>query len=116
MDRFLGIISDIDIGCMLSYAEPTGIALPEFLRMAKPVIASDVGGIPDIVQLGAGQLVAVNSGASELAERLAHLIDDPEQLRALQSAAWDRRQNASWRRVVRDLKNVLKLSSHAGEP
>jgi glycosyltransferase involved in cell wall biosynthesis len=115
MDRFLRVIRDIDIGCMLSHAELTGIALLEFLRMGKPVIASDVGGIPDIVQLGAGELIAAASAASELAERLARLIDDPEQLRELQSAAWHRRRNASWRRVVRELKNVLNLSSHAGE-
>ena len=115
MDRFLRVIRETDIGCMLSHAELAGIALLEFLRMGKPVIASDVGGIPDIVRLGAGQLIAADCAASELADRLAHLIDDRDRLRELQSAAWERRQNASWRRVIRELKIVLNSSSPLGE-
>jgi glycosyltransferase involved in cell wall biosynthesis len=115
MDRFLDIVRDIDIGCMLSRAELTGIALLEFLRMGVPVIATDVGGIPDIVELGAGQLVSPDIEASDLAERFARLLDEPEQLAELKESAWRRRQNASWRRVVRELKGVLNQPSDKGE-
>jgi glycosyltransferase involved in cell wall biosynthesis len=115
MDRFLEIVRDIDIGCMLSRAELTGIALLEFLRMGVPVIATDVGGIPDIVELGAGQLVMPEIRASDLAEHFARLLDEPERLDELRESAWRRRQNASWRRVVRELKDVLDQPSHRGE-
>jgi glycosyltransferase involved in cell wall biosynthesis len=107
IDRFIEIVCDIDVGCMLSRAETAGIALLEFLRIGIPVIATDVGGIPDIVDLGAGQLVSPEIRASDLAEHLARLLDDPERLAELQESAWRRRQNASWRRVVRELKGVL---------
>ena len=56
IDRFIEIIRNVDVGCMLSRAETAGIALLEFLRMGVPVMTTDVGGIPDIVDLGAGQL------------------------------------------------------------
>lgn len=107
MERFLEIVRNVDVGCMLSHAESTGIALLEYLRLGIPVIATDVGGIPDIVDLGAGQLVSPEIRPSDLAERLARLVDEPEQLAELQESAWRRRQNASWRRVVRELKTVL---------
>lgn len=107
MGRFLEIVRNTDIGCMLSRAELTGIALLEFLRIGVPVIATDVGGIPDIVELGAGELVLPETGPSHLAEHLARLLDDPERLDELRENAWRRRQNASWRRVVRELKDVL---------
>jgi glycosyltransferase involved in cell wall biosynthesis len=107
MERFLKIASNIDLGCMLSRAESAGIALLEFLRLGIPVIATDVGGIPDIVDLGAGQLVSPEIRASDLAERIARLLDEPERLAELRQNAWSRRQNASWRRVVRELKTVL---------
>ncbi len=107
MDRFIGIIRNVDIGCMLSRAELTGIALLEFLRMGVPIIATDVGGIPDILELGAGQLVSREISAGDLAQHLARLLDEPHQIAELQQNAWRRRRNASWRRAVQDLKGVL---------
>ena len=115
IDRFIEIVCNIDVGCMLSRAETAGIALLEFLRMGVPVIATDVGGIPDIVDLGAGELVSPEIRASDLAEHFARLLDEPERLAELQESAWHRRQNASWRRVVRELKGVLNQPSDKRE-
>jgi glycosyltransferase involved in cell wall biosynthesis len=106
--RFIDIIGNVDLGCMLSQADLSPVALLEFLRMGIPVIATDVGGIPDILDLGAGQLVPPEIAVGELAERLAHLIDEPNELIELQRRAWERRHNASWRRVVRELKDLLQ--------
>jgi glycosyltransferase involved in cell wall biosynthesis len=114
IERFVEIVGNIDVGCMLSRAETAGIALLEFLRMGIPVIATDVGGIPDIVKLGAGHLVSPEIRASDLAEHFARLLDKPERLAELQESAWRRRQNASWRRVVRELKGVLDQPSDRG--
>jgi glycosyltransferase involved in cell wall biosynthesis len=107
IDRFIEIIGNVDVGCMLSRGELTGIALLEFLRMGVPIIATDVGGIPDILELGAGQLVSPEISAEGLAQHLAHLIDEPGQLAELKQSAWRRRHNASWRRAVQELKGVL---------
>jgi glycosyltransferase involved in cell wall biosynthesis len=106
-DRFIEIVSDVDVGCMLSRAENAGVALMEFLRMGVPVIATDVGGIPDILELGAGQLVSVQISADDLAQRVARLIDEPDLMADLKQIAWRRRHNASWRRVVRELEGIL---------
>jgi glycosyltransferase involved in cell wall biosynthesis len=113
MDRFLRILRNVDVGCMLSRAELTGIALLEFLRMGIPIIATDVGGIPDIVELGAGQLVMPEISAAELAQHFARLVDEPHCLAELQESAWLRRKNASWRRVVRELNSVLNQPATA---
>jgi glycosyltransferase involved in cell wall biosynthesis len=107
LNRFVGILRNVDLGCMLSRAELTGIALLEFLRMGVPILATDVGGIPEILELGAGKLVSPQVSADELAQHLAALIDEPGQLAELQERAWHRRHNASWRRSVRELKRVL---------
>jgi glycosyltransferase involved in cell wall biosynthesis len=107
IDRFIEVVGNVDIGCMLSRAELTGIALLEFLRMGVPIIATDVGGIPDILELGAGQLVSPEISADDLAQHLARLIDEPDQMAELKQSAWRRRHSASWRRAVQDLKGVL---------
>jgi glycosyltransferase involved in cell wall biosynthesis len=107
MDRFIEIVRNVDIGSMLSRAELTGIALLEFLRLGVPIIATDVGGTPDIVGLGAGHLVPPEISPGDLAQRLARMIDEPERLAEIQEIAWRRRHNASWRRAVRELREVL---------
>ena len=71
------------------------------------IIATDVGGIPDILGLGAGQLVSPEIRAEDLAQCLAYMIDQPDRLEELRAEAWRRRHNASWRRVVRELEGVL---------
>jgi glycosyltransferase involved in cell wall biosynthesis len=107
IDRFIEIVGKVDIGCMLSRAELTGIALLEFLRMGVPIIATDVGGTADIIGLGAGRLVPSEISPSDLAQLFASLIDEPNQICELKQNAWRRRHNASWRRVVKELTAVL---------
>lgn len=107
LDRLIALLGNIDIGCMLSHAELTGIALLEFLRLGIPVVATDVGGVPDIVALGAGELVMPEISAEALAQLLAGLLDEPDRLAALRQTAWQRRHNASWRRAVRELGSIL---------
>jgi glycosyltransferase involved in cell wall biosynthesis len=107
VDRFIDVLAAVDIGCMLSRAELTGIALLEFLRMGVPIIATDVGGTPDIVEIGAGQLVSPEISAEDLAQHIARLIDEPDHLAELRHSAWLRRHNASWRRAVKELTAVL---------
>jgi glycosyltransferase involved in cell wall biosynthesis len=89
---------------MLSRAETADIAYLEFLRMGVPVVATDVGGAPEIAELGAGHLVSPEISATELAQHLVGLIDEPDRLAELHESAWRRRHNASWRRAVRELK------------
>ena len=107
MDRFVQIVGAVDIGCMLSRAELAGVALCEFLRLGVPVVATDVGGIPDIVALGAGQLISPGASAEDLASLLASYITDRKGLLELQHEAWVRRHNASWKRAVAGLRLVL---------
>jgi glycosyltransferase involved in cell wall biosynthesis len=114
MDRFLGIVGRVDVACMLSRAENAGIALLEFLRLGVPIIGTDVGGIPDIVELGAGELVAPEISAVELAQLLARLIDEPYRLAELRERAWRLRHNASWGRAVQALKGLLERVSGQG--
>jgi glycosyltransferase involved in cell wall biosynthesis len=107
IDRFIEIVRNVDVGCLLSRAETSGIALLEFLRFGVPIIATDVGGIPDIVELGAGVLAPAEISAENLAQLLACLIDEPDRLAELRERAWRLRYNASWRRGVAALAEVL---------
>lgn len=105
--RFIEFIQSVDLGCQLSRAELTGIATMEFLRLGVPIIATNVGGIPDMFKDGGGILVTPNIGPEELASRIQILMTDMSRYQALRQEAVRRAEWASWRRVARELDTVL---------
>ena len=70
------IINQTDIAILTSKSEGLPVALIEYGLMSKPVISTNVGEIPFIIQDGInGFIVAVNE-AERFYERILELIDD----------------------------------------
>lgn len=61
--------------------EGLGVVLLEALRHARPVVASEVGGIPDIVEEGRTGWLVRPGDPGELAERILSLARRPEEAR-----------------------------------
>lgn len=83
--RFLGWRSDVasvidacDIFCLPSLNEGMGKAIVEAMAMGKPVIASDVGGIPDLVIPGENGILIPPGNSNALAKAILPLRDHPE--------------------------------------
>lgn len=66
--------------------EPQGIVNLEAMACAKPVIASRVGGVPEIVLDGVTGLLVPGEDAAALAQALESLLADPQKARALGDA------------------------------
>jgi glycosyltransferase involved in cell wall biosynthesis len=84
--RFLGWRPDVarvmaacDIFCLPSRNEGMGKVLVEAMAMGKPIIASSIGGIPDIVRSGENGILVPASDAAAWAEAIARLCRDPEE-------------------------------------
>jgi glycosyltransferase involved in cell wall biosynthesis len=80
--RFLGFRDDLerlvagsDVALLTSDNEGTPVALIEASAGATPAVATDVGGVRDIVTLETGRL-ARSGDASEVADRLVELASD----------------------------------------
>ena len=91
--KFLGWREDIDeimpVFDMLvlpSLNEGMGRVLVEAMAAGKPVVASSVGGIPDLVQDGRTGYLVPPADEKALAEAIKKLLDDPEK-------AWEMGQN-----------------------
>jgi len=97
----------VDLGCQLSRAELAGIAMMEFLRVGVPIIATNIGGIPDMFEDGGGWLVSPDITAEQLAVELGGLMTDTQRYQALRQAAVRRAEWASWRRTARDINEAL---------
>jgi len=83
--RFPGWRSDVasvidacDIFCLPSLNEGMGKAIVEAMAMGKPVIASDVGGIPDLVVPGENGILVPPGDSNTLAKAIVNLRDHPE--------------------------------------
>jgi glycosyltransferase involved in cell wall biosynthesis len=70
--------------------EPFGLVVAEGMAAGKPVVASDAGGCPEIVEDGRSGLLYPPGNAEALAERLARLLSDPEWAESLAANGWDR--------------------------
>ena len=76
-----------DIVVMPSRAEPFGLVALEAAQMARPVVASAVQGLPEIVTHGETGLLVPPDDAPALADAIAMLLEDPARARALGAAA-----------------------------
>ncbi len=84
-DRFLfpGFVSDVrsavadfDVLALPSFQEPFGRSIIEAMALSVPVVASDVGGIPEIITDGRDGLLAAPGDVDDLARALARIVDD----------------------------------------
>ena len=80
----------LDVACLPSRMEGQPLALLEAMAAARPVVATNVGGIPEVVQMGeTGWLVAQGDMAA-MSERILWLLANPEQARQMGQAARQR--------------------------
>lgn len=73
VDNPMSYVELFDVACLLSRWEGFGLALPEYMMAGKPIVASNVDAIPNIIRDGEnGLLVKVDDaiGASEAVLRI----------------------------------------------
>jgi len=100
---FLGFVRDVgslllaaDVFVMASYFEGHPIALLEAMAAARPVVATSVGGVPEIVRQGETGLLVPPNDPHALAEAIVASVCDPALRRRLGlSAAEDVRRRFS---------------------
>ena len=69
--------------------------------MARPIVATCVGGLPEIVRPHETGLLVRSEDSTELAEAIAFLLDNPQTATQMGEAAHRRaRQIFSWERTV----------------
>ncbi len=77
-DKVSEELNHLDIYVAVSRSESFGVAVIEASACERPVIVSDVGGLPEIVQDGRTGLVVPRESPSHLADALAKLVLQPE--------------------------------------
>ncbi len=114
--KFLGFRDDIpnilhavDIYVCSSVSEGLSLSILEAMAMSKPVIATDVGGNPELILDGVNGLLVPPRDSGKLADAIAQLIDHPE--RRLEFGMKSREiveSRFSLERMVRDYETLYK--------
>lgn len=73
------LLLDADIYLQPSYTEALGIAILEAMSYRIPVIASNVGGIPEIVHNGKNGILIAPGNKKQLYQAIMQLADNPEE-------------------------------------
>lgn len=77
------MLAAIDLLAFPSYKEAFGNTLLEAMAMGVPVVASNSGGVPEIIEAGISGILMPPRDGPALAAGLQKLIEDPEQRRRL---------------------------------
>lgn len=84
--NFLEVLQRSDVFLLPSATESFGLAALEALACGVPVVASRIGGLPEVVDAEAGVLVPVGNVAA-MAEAVLQILGDPELKARMASAA-----------------------------
>jgi glycosyltransferase involved in cell wall biosynthesis len=78
-DDMARVLSIFDIFCLPSLNEGMGRVLLEAMALGKPIVASDVGGIPDLIIPGKNGFLVPPQHPEELAKQILFLIENREE-------------------------------------
>lgn len=111
-----GFWPQVDLLCLPSRAEALPLVLLEAMQRGRPVVASAVGSVPEVVTEDVGLLVPPDD-PDGLAAALGRLATDPALRRRLGAAALQRaRSSWSVQRMADEYDLVYRTVAHGGAP
>jgi len=108
--------ADLDIVVLTSLNEGTPLSLIEAMASAKPIVATDVGGVKDIIQDGENGLLAKANDVETFSEKLISLLQDKEKRLSMGLRGREFAKNTFQKeRLVKDVEDLyeecLKINS-----
>ena len=89
-DDLMKIYQIIDIACFPSLYEPFGIVALEGMAAHVPVVVSDAGGLPEVVQNGVTGITTYAGNPNSLADGLLKALHEPETVQRMSDEAYQR--------------------------
>jgi glycosyltransferase involved in cell wall biosynthesis len=111
------LAAGFDVAVLASDREGAPLTLLEYMALARPIVATSVGGIPEIVEDGRCAVLVPAGDAAALAGAVGRLIDDPaERLRLGSEASARQAADFSFDEMTRRIERLyLELLGRAEE-
>jgi glycosyltransferase involved in cell wall biosynthesis len=95
----------MDIMCLTSKNEGTPVSLIEAQASNLPVVSTDVGGVPDIVEQNETGFIIPRSNKREFVSKLLQLVENDEIREKMKTKGWQNvHQKYSYIRLARDME------------
>ncbi len=75
-DDVPAVTKSLDVAVLPSYREAQGLTILEAMALSRPVVASNVGGIPEMIEDGKTGLLVPPHDAGALADAILRLLTD----------------------------------------
>jgi glycosyltransferase involved in cell wall biosynthesis len=113
-DDVPAVVSALDVAVCCSEREGSPLSVLEFMRAARPIVATDVGGIPDLIRDGEEGLLVPSRDPAALAAAIAKLLGDPVMAGELGGRARLRqRQQFDLARNIREIEGLYEALAGA---
>jgi glycosyltransferase involved in cell wall biosynthesis len=86
------VIAALDVAISSSAFEGSPLAVMEYMESARPIVATRVGGVPDLIEDGVNGLLVEAGDDAALAAAIRRMLADPEAARRMGEAARERRR------------------------
>jgi glycosyltransferase involved in cell wall biosynthesis len=87
------VLRALDVAVCCSDFEGSPLAVMEYMDAALPIVATAVGGVPDLIESGVHGLLVQRGDAPALAAAIAEVLEDRQRARAMGLRARDRRRS-----------------------
>ena len=102
-------LTEVDVYALISGIDMSPLTLQEAQLMEKPVIATNVGGIPELMKDGETGLLIEKNNSNELFEKLSMLLNNLENANQMGVKGKEFvKSNFNWEKICNDFLNHLK--------
>ena len=113
-DKVRQFLTEIDIYALISGMDMSPLTLQEAQLMEKPVIATNVGGIPELIKDGETGFLVEKGNHEQIIEKISFLLENPEIVGKMGTAGRKFiEENFSWEKIagefINEIKRQLKL-------
>ena len=88
-DDIPAVTAAFDVAVLPSYREAQGLTILEAMAMSRPVVASNVGGIPEMIENGVNGVLVPPHDPPALADAIASLLEDHQRADMIGRAGHD---------------------------
>ncbi len=108
LEQRIAFFKRASIFILPTYAEGMPVAVLEAMAAALPVIATRVGGIPELIEDGVEGYLIEPGDVDALSRRIIQLINHPEQRQSMGARAQAKAQQFDWEKILQQLGAQLR--------